>query len=79
MEPVLVELDGGAETPNDFPHEGEEFGYVLEGTIGIYRAKKRYVVKQGESFYFTADKEHKIKNEGKNKAKFLWVSTPPNF
>lgn len=79
MEPVLVELEQGAETASDFPHEGEEFGFVLEGTIAVYRSEKSYLAKCGESFYYTADKVHKIQNVGAGKAKFLWVSTPPNF
>ena len=79
MEPVLVELEPGAQTSPDFPHDGEEFGYVLEGRIAIVRADRSHVAKKGESFYFTADKEHAIINKGKGKAKFIWVSTPPNF
>ena len=79
MEPVLVELEIGASTSEDFPHEGEEFGYVIEGKIAIVIEKNRHVAKKGESFYFTADKEHYIINIGKGKAKFLWISTPPNF
>lgn len=79
MEPVLVELEAGASTPVDFPHEGEEFGFVLEGKIAIVRANKSHTAKKGESFYFTANKEHQIINKGKGKAKFLWISTPPNF
>ena len=38
MEPVLVELEAGSSTQVDFPHEGEEFGFVLEGRIAIVRA-----------------------------------------
>ena len=79
MEPVLVELEPGAQTQTDFPHEGEEFGYVLEGRIAVVIANKRHIAKKGESFYFTASKEHCIVNKGKGKAKFLWISTPPNF
>lgn len=79
MEPVLVELEAGAATQTDFPHEGEEFGYVLEGRIAIVRADKSHIAKKGESFYFTANKEHRIVNKGKGKARFLWISTPPNF
>ncbi len=79
MEPVLVELEAGASTSVDFPHEGEEFGYVLEGRIAIVSSGKQHAAKKGESFYFTADTEHYILNKGKNKAKFLWISTPPNF
>ncbi len=79
MEPVLVELVEGAETAGDVPHEGEEFGYVLEGKIAIVLGKKHYLCKKGEAFYYTASKPHSIINKGKNKARFLWISTPPNF
>ncbi len=79
MEPVLVELLPEASTSMDFPHEGEEFGYVLEGRICIELGNKKHVCKKGESFYYHADKTHNIYNNGKTTAKFLWVSTPPNF
>ena len=79
MEPVLVELAAGASTSTDFPHDGEEFGYVLEGKITVIRAGKAHTAKKGESFYYSADKEHQIVNKGKSKAKFIWISTPPNF
>ncbi|MBD5632450.1 MAG: cupin domain-containing protein, partial [Clostridia bacterium] len=79
MEPVLVELLEGGSTSVDFPHEGEEFGYVLEGKICIELGKNKYPCKKGEAFYYTADKTHTISNAGKSAAKFLWISTPPNF
>lgn len=79
MEPVLVELEPSASTPDDFPHEGEEFGYVLEGKVCIELDRARHVCKKGEAFYYTADRSHRISNCGKTAAKFLWVSTPPNF
>ena len=79
MEPVLVTLEPGASTQPDFPHEGEEFGFVLEGKLSVIRDKKSYPVKKGESFYYAAGKEHYIVNRGKTRARFLWISTPPNF
>jgi transcriptional regulator with XRE-family HTH domain len=79
MEPILVELQSGSSTSVDFPHEGEEFGYVLEGKICVELGKNKYVCKKGETFYYTADKAHTIYNSGKTTAKFLWISTPPNF
>ena len=79
MEPVLVELLSGAETALDFPHEGEEFGYVLEGKICVILGDSKYICKKGETFYYRANKSHGIKNVGKSNAKILWVSTPPNF
>ena len=79
MEPVLVELDQGIETAGDIPHEGEEFGYVLDGKIAIILGNKHYLCKKGEAFYYSANKPHSILNKGKGKARFLWISTPPNF
>ena len=79
MEPILVELEEGASTADDFPHEGEEFGFVLEGRIAVTLGNRTDICKKGESFYYTADKPHSIKNCGKSTAKFIWVSTPPNF
>ncbi|MBE7084430.1 MAG: cupin domain-containing protein [Clostridiales bacterium] len=79
MEPVLVELAEDVSTASDIPHEGEEFGYVLEGKIAVVLGNKRYACKKGEAFYYPANKPHSIINKGKGKARFLWVSTPPNF
>ena len=79
MEPILVELAENTETAGDVPHEGEEFGYVLEGKIAILLGNKQHTCKKGEAFYYTASKPHSIINKGRGKAKFLWISTPPNF
>ena len=79
LEPVLVELAEDASTSGDIPHEGEEFGYVLEGKIAIALGNKRHICKKGEAFYYSASKPHSIINKGRGKAKFIWISTPPNF
>ena len=79
MEPVFIELAESASTAEDFPHEGEEFGFVTEGKIKIRLGKKEYLCKKGEAFYYSASLPHTIFNCGKNTAKFLWISTPPNF
>ena len=79
MEPILVELAENTETAGDVPHEGEEFGYVLQGEIVVHLGNKRYVCKKGESFYFVSDKAHFIENKKDKTAKFLWISSPPTF
>ncbi len=79
MEPVLIELNPNCATQEDVPHEGEEFGYVLEGEIVIHLGKRKYVCKKGESFYFVSDKTHYIINTKVKVAKFLWIATPPTF
>lgn len=79
MEPIRITLDPGGSTYRDVPHEGEEFGYVLQGSIKIHVGKKVYSAKKGESFYFTPHSEHYITASKTAGAKFIWVSTPPSF
>lgn len=79
MEPILVELGEGGQTQEMPPHEGEEFGYVLAGTVVLKVGGKSHKVRTGESFCLHPNAPHTIYNGGKRPAKFLWVSTPPNF
>lgn len=79
MEPILVELDIGGKTKEDYPHEGEEFGYVLEGNITLYIGNQKFNVDKGQSFYFNPSESHYIENRDRKKARVLWVSTPPSF
>lgn len=79
MEPIILELEPGGCSPKDQPHKGEEFGYVLKGSITLIVGKKRYTVNEGESFYYNANKYHVLENKEKEKSVVLWVSTPPMF
>jgi transcriptional regulator with XRE-family HTH domain len=79
MEPIYVSINPGGETYHDYPHSGEEFGYVIEGEVTVAYGDRTCVCKKGESFYFVSNTKHYLKNEGKEKAIVLWVSCPPNF
>lgn len=79
MEPVLLVINGNASTTIDLPHEGQEFGYVLDGEVEVVVGNTNYVCKKGETFYFSTDKIHYIKNIKAKTAKVVWVSSPPNF
>lgn len=79
MEPIRLELDPGAGTQRDMPHEGEEFGYVLEGCVKVTVGKREFIAREGESFYYRADRTHTLENAGEGKAAVLWLSCPPNF
>lgn len=77
MEPICVDLKKNGSTYPDNPHEGEEFGYVLKGEVEIHIGRRIYEAKEGESFYYTADKPHYLTSrEG---ACILWVASPPSF
>ena len=79
MEAIRMEISEGASTEKDLPHEGQEFGYVLDGEVRVTVGKRSEKAKKGESFYYRADKAHYIENTGKCKAAILWLSCPPNF
>ena len=77
IEPIYLTLQAGGSTCPDTPHEGEEFGYVLQGAVSIHLGNKTYKAKKGESFYYTADKTHFLSS--KNGATLICVSSPPSF
>ena len=79
LEPILVTLPAGTESIPDDPHEGEEFGYVLSGSVTLLIGDKKHRAHRGDSFYFRPTSVHSIKNTGKREAVILWVSTPPSF
>ena len=70
MEPIHLTLGAGGSTYPDSPHEGEEFGYVLSGSILIHLGNRTYKAKKGESFYYTSDKTHYL--ESRSGATILW-------
>ena len=79
MEPIRLTLSPGGSTYPDIPHEGEEFGYILSGSVVIHLGGRTIKAKKGESFYFTPNQNHYITANEKTGAVLLWVSTPPSF
>lgn len=77
MEPICLSLEPGGATYPDAPHEGEEFGYVLQGAVSIHLGSHVHKAKKGESFYYTSDKPHHLSS--KSGAVIMWVSSPPSF
>ncbi|MBR5712350.1 MAG: helix-turn-helix transcriptional regulator [Lachnospiraceae bacterium] len=79
MEPILLEIPAGSESFAVEPHNGEEFGYCLEGTVVLYVGDAKHTLRKGETFYVRGREEHRLVNASKKPAKVLWVSTPPVF
>ncbi len=76
MEPIRLTLGPGGSTYPDMPHEGEEFGYVLSGSITIHLGSAQHKAKKGEAFYFKPSTTHYISASPKTGAVLIWVSTP---
>ena len=79
MEPILIELNAKSQSMVLDPHEGQEFGYVLQGKVKLVYGDNEYSLKKGETFYLKGLASHYLINAGEAKAKIIWVSTPPIF
>ncbi len=79
MDPVLVSLDSGTSTATHLGHEGEEFGFLLQGRVTLWVDQVAYPLRKGDCFYFGSDSEHRLHNSGKTRAKLLWIVSPPVF
>lgn len=60
-------------------HDGQECGYVLEGTLTVFLNGKDYVLNQGDSIYFDSTLPHKYINNGKEDCVSIWAMTPKFF
>lgn len=79
MEPIILEIQPKQKSQVIVPHEGEEFGLVLEGRVTLVYGDQESVVRKGQNFYIKGEKEHYLRNDGSYNAKVLWICTPPIF
>lgn len=75
----LHHLAPGAASEGMIVHAGEEFGYVLAGTVEIIVGEARHLLRTGDSFHFASEHPHGYRNAGSVAAKILWVNTPPTY
>ena len=56
-----------------YSHPGQEFNYILDGTLKIVFEGKEYILDQGDSVYFNCGYNHTMIAVGGKSAKFLAV------
>lgn len=79
MEPILLTLYPRKKSNEMLSHQGEEFGYVLKGSVTLVCGNRKYKLKAKETFYIDGSKAHYLYNHTNSEAKVLWVTTPPMF
>lgn len=80
MEPHLFRIAPAAGSGEAYAHEGEEFLYILGGSLEIsLDGGETHLLEAGDSFYFESSTQHRWSNPGKKDALVLWVNTPPTF
>lgn len=79
MEPFIVTVKYTEPAKENFStHEGEEFIYVLEGTIDVYYGREKLTVGEGETIYYDSIVPHCVTTPDKDAtAKLLAVTYTP--
>lgn len=80
MEPHLFHVAPGAGSgEEEYAHEGEEFLFMLSGTLNLVVNGEEFQLQKGDSFYFESSTPHRWSNPAAKEAVVLWVNTPPTF
>ena len=72
MEPFLVTLEPSDEEERS-THDGQEFIYVLEGTMEVHLGEEDHLLKPGDAIYYDSTVPHLVKCHGKDRTKILAV------
>ena len=77
MEPFLIHIQAGSGKECTSTHEGEEFLYVLEGSIRVQYGSEQYVLQQGDSIYYDSIVDHLVTANDATGATILGVVYSP--
>ena len=63
-----------------YSHAGEEFIYMLAGTLEIWLDEmERHMLQAGDSFWFESNLGHRWFNPAAEEAVLIWINTPLTF
>jgi transcriptional regulator with XRE-family HTH domain len=80
LEVILTTYEPSKESVIEtYTHEGEELGFVMEGTFEVEVNGRTYRLEEGDSIHFPSHLPHSTKAIGERPVKTLWVITPPSF
>ncbi|MEA4918976.1 XRE family transcriptional regulator [Proteiniphilum sp.] len=77
MEPFIIDIRPVTESGSFSSHEGEEFLFVLEGTVIVSYGKERYELHKGDSIYYDSIVSHLVTAGGDSTAKILGIVYSP--
>jgi len=80
LEPQLFRLAPGASSEGSYHHAGEEFLYVIAGSVTIWVGEReRYRLGEGDALTFPSTLPHRWRNHASRETALLWINTPPTF
>ena len=77
MEPFLINIQSPTGKESLSSHEGEEFIFVLEGSIVVQYGAEEYILNKGDSIYYDSIVNHLVTANNHSEAKMLGVIYSP--
>ena len=78
MEPFLIDLKPSAEGEKvSSSHEGEEFLFVLSGSVLVKYGRESFVLSQGDSIYYDSIVDHLVTTANDHPAQILGIVYSP--
>jgi transcriptional regulator with XRE-family HTH domain len=74
---AIVAPGGGSE--GDYSHPGEEFGFVVKGTLELTVDGATHILHAGDTFYFHSTRPHRFRNPSDENVEILWMNHPPSW
>jgi quercetin dioxygenase-like cupin family protein len=80
LQSMLFRVAPLAGSDGSYSHQGEEFIYMMSGTLEIWLDELQcFVLHAGDTFWFESTHGHRWFNPGETEAALLWINTPPTF
>lgn len=80
LQSMIFHVPPGAGSDGAYSHQGEEFIYMLTGTLEIWLDELEcHTIRKGDSFWFESTVGHRWFNPSDHEAVLLWVNTPLTF
>lgn len=80
LEVWVLKLPPQTSSGHDNSHEGEEFTYVLKGSVRIwFNSETHYDLQEGDIIYYRSALPHRWENVTDGAAEALVANTPPTF
>lgn len=81
MMPRLIDIlpYNSAENPTQYQHEGEEYLYILEGTLTLFINNERHELYPGDCAHYNSKVMHNYANHTNKMVKIIEISVPNYF
>ena len=81
LEPQLFVLAPGATSDGAYAHDGEEFLYLLAGSLTVWLGddETHRLAQPGDALTFPSTIPHRWRNDARGETRLLWINTPPTF